>query len=350
MSRKIIRVGIVGLRFGAKVHGPAFGRVEDCRVVAVAGREHGDIAVAESLVPGTTGFAGWRQMLDGVDLDAIAIAVPPVAQAAIATEAATRGIAVFCEKPAAVDVSGAEAMLHAVTTNRVTHAINFLFPEIPAWIAAKQAVDEMASVHPLRHAALTWRIETYAHRHSLKDSWKRSAHNGGGALNGFVAHSVYYLEWLFGPIGRVLAKLSPADEIDDSRVDAWIEFRSGMSASLSVAIDCPFGTGHRLEVYGHDGVVILDNPSADYASGFQLTRRSRSQSPDSAPLDMNVAVSVDGRIQATSKIAGRFVLHLRSGGLPTPNLSHGLRVQRLMDVFRNSHRSQSWMDAPHAGV
>jgi predicted dehydrogenase len=350
MNREVIRIGVVGLGFGAKVHGPAFARVEGCRVVAVAGRDADKAATAGASLGGVKGFAGWREMLDGVDLDAITIAVPPVVQPEIVCEAAARGLSVFCEKSAAVDVAGAERMLHAVTQGRVTHAINFLFPEIPAWVAAKERIGAMASAQPLRNAALTWRVETYAHRHNLTEGWKRATADGGGALNGFVSHSVYYLEWLFGPVRRLLARLSPPGGNDDSRVEAWLDFDSGMSASLSVAIDCPFGTGHRLEVYGHDSAVILDNPGADYVSGFKLTTHASTPLPNAPRPVADFAGVTDGRIWATSQIAARFVSHLRSGGLPTPNLGHALHVQRVLHAFRESHQSQRWTEAPHETV
>lgn len=350
MIRDVIRVGVVGLGFGAKVHGPAFAQIEGCRVVAIAGRSEQKAEAAGAAIGGAKGFLGWREMLDGAELDAITIAVPPALQPEIVCEAAARGLAVFCEKPAAADVTSAEQMLQAVTQAGVTHAINFLFPEIPAWITARERIHAMGRGQPLRHGALTWRVETYAHRHNLTDGWKRSIVEGGGTLNGFVSHSVYYLEWLFGPMRRLLSRLSPAGGGEDSRVEAWLDFDSGMTVSLSVAVDCPFGTGHRLEVYGHEGAIILDNPSPDYVTGFKLVTPTRTPSASLPLAKADFGGVVDGRVWATSQIAARFVSHLRSGGSPTPNLTHGLRVQRILQAFRHSHHLQQWVDAPRGIV
>ncbi len=337
-----VRIGIVGLGFGAHVHGPAFESIEGCRVVALAGQTREKAKAIAAKFADAKGFSNWREMFDSVKLDAISIAVPPVYQPEIAYEAAERGISIFCEKPLAIDLESAEKMLAAVTANKVVHAINLLFPEIPAWDAVKRCVDEMIADQSLKRAALTWHVETYANRHLLTNSWKVSAAEGGGALNSFVSHAAYYLEWLFGPADRLLARISPQEGAIESSVEAWIEFVSGISVSMSVALDCPFGSGHRLEIYGKDSAIILDNQTDDYVNGFNLKQFSR-KAPAIAP-DGNwtIPTAADGRVWATSRIAERFVDGMRSGVSPTPNLANGVRAQLLLQAFRLSHKNQSW--------
>lgn len=338
-----IRVGVVGLGFGRQVHVPAFQSVPGCRVAAIAGRDADRAAAAAVTVPGARGFGSWREMLDAGVLDAVSIAVPPVAQPEIAIAAAERGLAVFCEKPAAGDVEQAEAMLAAVRRHGVAHAVNFLFPEIPAWQVARDAVAGMAAQQPLQQAALAWRVETYAHRHDLRDGWKRSQAGGGGALSTFVSHSAYYLEWLLGPVGRVLARLLPSAD-DDAQVMAWLDFDSGLHATLDVATNCPFGSGHRLEIYGHDGAVVLDNPAADYVRGFRVQGESRGNA--ALPPVPPIPGETDGRTWATSRIAARFVERIRHGGLGGPDLADGLRVQRILAACRESNRTGRWVEVP----
>jgi predicted dehydrogenase len=313
--------------------------------VALSGQRPDKAAAAAATLSGARGFGSWREMLDAGELHAVSLAVPPAAQPEIAIAAAERGLAVFCEKPAAGDMAHAEAMLAAVRRHGVAHAINFLFPEIAAWQAAKRAVSEMAARQPLRSAALVWRVETYAHRHDLHDSWKRSPAQGGGALSTFVSHSAYALEWLFGPIRRVLARLLPSAD-DDAQVSAWLDFDSGLHATLDVATNSAFGSGHHLEVYGHDGAVRLGNSTADYVRGFDLEVSSRT---GNVPVVLDsIHGDVDGRIWATAQIASRFVDRIRSGGTGGPDLADGLRVQRLIEIFRESSATSSWVEVPRA--
>ncbi len=339
MSNRVnrIRMGIVGLGFGQQVHAPAFAGIDGCDIVAIAGRDGARAATAAGKLGITMSFDCWETMLDGAQLDAVSIAVPPSAQPAIVEAAAKRQIAVFCEKPAAPDVASAAAMLAAVRKHSVEHAVNFLFPEIPAWRDAKRCIDELAGRSGLRHAALSWRVETYASRHNL-NNWKRNAADGGGALSNFVSHSIYYLEWLFGKIKRVQARLHPPQAADDSRVDAWIEFESGLPLTLSVATDCPFGSGHRLEVYGGDGAVVLSNSGSDYVQGFELQASSRALPGDKQPQVEELDRAADGRVWATGRLARRFIDRLRTDGPLPPTLFDGLRVQQVIDSFRTSHR------------
>jgi len=242
-------------------------------------------------------------------------------------------------------------MLHAVTSAVVTHALNLFFPEIPAWVAAREHVIELSETARLQRAVLLWHVQTYAHRHRLTDGWKRTPTAGGGTLSNFVSHSVYYLEWLFGPVRRVLARLRRADSgDDDAGVLASVEFESGLTLMLDVASDRATGQGHRLDIVGADEVFSLANAGSDYVSGFRLSSHSRAPNGSGpGPLGLVPALDVagDGRIWATAQIARRFLGHLRAGTSPTPNLAHGARVQRLLDIFRASDRLQTWVEVPH---
>lgn len=341
-----IRVGVVGLGFGRQVHVPAFQSLPGCRVVAITGRDRGRAEAAAAMIGGAGGFGSWREMLDAGGLDAVSIAVPPASQPEIAIAAAEQGLGVFCEKPAAGDVATAEAMLAAVRRYGVAHAVNFLFPEIPAWQAAKRAVAALADRHPLRHASLTWRVETYAQRHDLRDGWKRSPAEGGGALSTFVSHSAYYLEWLFGPLQSVMARLLPSTA-DDAQVTAWLTFESGLNMTLDVATNCPFGSGHRLDVYAHDGAVVLENQGADYVRGFGMRAESRS---GDAPIPVEpILGDQDGRIWATARIAERFVERIRHGGSGVPDLTAGLQVQHILQACRQSDRTGRPVEVTRVG-
>lgn len=345
MTSQPLRIGVIGLGFGAAVHAPAFNQVPGCQVVAIAGRNPVKAATAAVKIPGSQPFTNWEQMLDQAQPHAITIAVPPSIQPQIVLAAAARGIAVFCEKPAASSVEAAQAMLDAVTKHNVTHAVNFLFAQVPQWQEAKAIINQMGA---LKSAALTWRVETYAHRHNLTDGWKRAPDQGGGALFNFVSHCAYYLPWLFGPIVKVNANLLPPGSPEDARVDAWLEFQSGLTLSLGVVLDAPFGTGHRLEVYSDNQALLLENTGSDYVSGFTLKASSRPPAPAYAVASQSVVTQSDGRTWATAQLARQFIDHLRQGASPTSNLTHALQAQRVLHALRQSSTLKQWVDVPNA--
>ena len=304
------------------------------RAIAVAGK----LGISQ-------GYGDWKRMLDEARLDAVSMAVPPVLQCQIVEAAAARNIAVFCEKPAAADVPSARQMLRHVEEAHVVHAMNFLFPEIQAWKKVQNML-ETGAIGTLRHAALTWRVETYSVRQNSQ-GWKRQSHMGGGTLNSFVSHSIFCLEWLFGPLTAVTARLFPKGGLGDDRVEAWLEFRTGLKVSLSVAADCPLGSGHRLEVYGDEGSLLLHNAGKDYVNGFQLSMGTR-KDPAMTMANLPAASQdTDGRITATKPIVVRFVSSIvRGADSPMPNLGHGLRVQEILGIFRESDHGGHRVEVP----
>lgn len=337
-----VSIGLVGVGFARQVLAPAFRADARCRLAAISARDAGRAQEAATALGIPRAHGDWRALVADPAVQAVAIAVTPGAQAEIAVAAVRAGKHVFCEKPLALDAAQAGGMLAAAEAAHVAHAVDFIFPEIPAWRKTKELLPAVGRV---RHVALTWKLETYAYRAGL-NNWKMAPADGGGTLNNFVSHTFYYLEWLFGPIARLAASLRPAAPAADAGVELWLEFAAGIRAMVSVAADAPFGPGHGLEIYGDGGALRLHNPTADYANGFTFalaTRAGGKFEPVFAP-DDNPAQ--DGRIAAAARIASRFLDAALGSPATAPGLREGLRVQRLLDLARVADRAGGWHAAP----
>lgn len=329
-SRDRVRVGVIGLRFGSQIHVAAFRN--DCRseVVALAGRDAAKTAAVARDLEVPQSFGDWRALASAADIDAISIAVPPATQAQIISAACKQGKHVFCEKPVAASVDDARSALQAAEGAGVVHGIDFIFPEIAVWRRTKTLLEEGAIGQPT-HFAYSWRVETYASLTNA-NTWKNHPDQGGGALGNFVSHIFFNVEWLFGPIRSIKGFVC---SMDGRAADGVLELTNGMTGSLSVRTDACLGSGHRLEIYGADGILLLHNRTADYASGFDVslgTRASGALTPVSEQADAPQATYVDGRVAPTTRLVGRFLDAVCDGGAMTPNLVHGLRVQELVAV------------------
>jgi predicted dehydrogenase len=338
-----VAIAIVGAGFGQQVQVPAFQSVPGCEVRAICAirLEEAQQAAQHLAIPRATD--DWRELLADPGLDALALAVPPSLQAVIALAAAQAGKHLFCEKPLALNVSQAQSIVAAARHSKIVHAIDFMFPEIAAWQKARELLASSV-LGRIRHVALTWRVETYAYR-AQADNWKTRAATGGGTLNNFASHTFYYLEWLLGRIERVCARLTPRETEVEARVDALVEFAAGFPGTISVAADAFLGPGHRLEVYGDSGTMVLENTAADYARGFKLFLGTRAAPQLTAIETVSHDSHADGRVYPVSRIAGRFIEAIRSGGNAVPSLEDGLRVQGLLDTVRLADRSESWQAA-----
>lgn len=333
-----LNIGIIGLGFGSQVHVPAFRLDSRCLVAAIAGRSAEKAARVADRLSITKSYGDWRPIVEDDSIDAVAIAVPPSDQPAIALAALEAGKHVFCEKPLAAQVADAARLFEAATARRLVHGIDFIFPELPLWMKARELVraDEFRGI---RHAVLDWRVETYAARTKAR-SWKTDPSRGGGVLNNFVSHVVHNIEWLFGPIASVTAAVRGPCGGAETCVQATLDLDSGFPAFLSVASDAFLGHGHRLEVYGEEGTLILENRTADYAAGFELWLGTRRTGSLELIARDEPQPGLDGRIAPVSKLASRFLDSILNGVEMIPNFADGLRAKLILDEMQASSQAE----------
>jgi predicted dehydrogenase len=346
LTRKL-KVGVVGIGFGQQVIIPAFRADARCEVVALCAKTPERARrVADRLgVPRAHG--DWREIVADSEIGAIAVAAPPLVQPAVVMAALARRKHVFCEKPLATSREAAAEMLAAARRSGMAHMVDFEFPEIEVWREAKRILDT-GVLGRLRHGVVSWQVETYASRMGLK-SWKTSPEEGGGTLNLFVSHIFYYLEWLLGPIERLTARLfalpgSRGEACGDTVAVLCVEGASGTPVSVSVSSNAFLGTGHRVELYGEEGSLILENPTSDYVSGFRLLHGVRETGRlEAVHGEYPASPEKDGRVIAVGRLVERFITWAQDGIPSTPTLEDGYRIQCLLDVARRAHTAGAWM-------
>jgi predicted dehydrogenase len=348
--KKKIRVGIVGAAFGRYGLSPAFRMDPRCELVAIsaASIEHAQEAAKNQGIPDAV--AGWEGIVHHPNIDAVAIATPPYIQPKIAMAALTSKKAVFAEKPLALCVQDAVSLYQMALSTRLANVVDFIFPELETWQYTKRLVREGA-IGKLRHVGVDWRFESYDHQRRLH-SWKTNSDLGGGALQHFASHSLYYLEWLFGPIVGLFSKLFSAPDLDqsgDTFVVLAAQFADCLSASLTLTNAAPFGSGHRLEIYGSDGSLRLVNAGRDPVRGFQLLIATRDQSSfREIALEPSVEPDsgIDTRVRPVSRLAARFLDWIGDDTATVPSFHEALRVQRLIEAAQQSAKSGRWIDCP----
>ena len=339
---RIINVGVIGAGFGAQVHTPAFLSQPGCKVTALYSNSSDKAKTLSEKLGIEKSYIDWKLMLDDPDIDAVSIAMPPSMQADIALEAMSKGKAVLCEKPLAIDFSSAKKMAQAAEQSGLANMIDFEFPAISQWENAK-SILENGDIGRLKHLSVSWNVETYANKMGL-DVWKTRSEEGGGVLNQFTSHVFHYLEWFAGPITDLSARIikAPGDKrTGDTLNIISVIFSSGVCGAISVSNDSYLGNGHRIEFYGELGTLILHNNTPDYVDGFRLllgTRDSGALKPVCSDVDQEKKLD-DNRITPVSRITGRFLNWIRTGKKETPDFNAGVRVQHLMEAAKEANSS-----------
>src|SRR3954452_6659839 len=162
MSEKI-GIGEIGIGFGQHAHVPAFQSDPRCEVRAICASSQSRAAEASKRLGIPKAYGDAIHLINDPAVDAVSIALPPSLQPQLIRLAAEAGKHVFCEKPVGLTPPEASDAYEAVRAAAVVSAVNFIFPESPAWEAARDAIQSDL-LGTRRHVAISWRVETRAYQ------------------------------------------------------------------------------------------------------------------------------------------------------------------------------------------
>jgi UDP-N-acetyl-2-amino-2-deoxyglucuronate dehydrogenase len=230
-----VRVALLGCGRISRNHLEAIAKVDGLTLAAVADSDRAR-ASAAGTEQGVPAFASLDEMLASVPSDLVAICTPSGLHPQHGIIAARAGRHVLTEKPMAISLEAADALVQAcdgagvhlfvVKQNRLNPPIQLL----------KRAVDKgrfgrlyMANV------TVRWtRPQDYYDAEPWRGTWEFD----GGAIMNQASHYVDLMQWLVGPVESVLAKTATQArriEAEDSGA-AVMRFRSGALGVLEVSV------------------------------------------------------------------------------------------------------------------
>ena len=224
---------VVGTGFGARVHVPAL-QAAGFDVVALVGRDADKTARrAERLaVPASCDLDA---LLARPDVAAVTIATPPATHAPIAIAAAQAGKHLLCEKPFALDVTEAEAMLAAADAAAVTHLLGHEFRLAPERAVVGRAIAD-GRLGTVRLATLVQFVPLVADPAARTPGWWFDADAGGGWLGASGSHVVDQVRAWLGDFAEVSARLPVVSERVGVAEDTFVvrfRLRSGVDGVLA---------------------------------------------------------------------------------------------------------------------
>jgi hypothetical protein len=173
-------------------------------------------------------------------------------------------------------------------------------------------------------------------------------------LFAFASHTLFYLEWFAGPIVSLSCRCEKSAQ-DPRGVETQVlldtRFQSGATSATRIDTDDALRQEHSLSFQGGGGVLSLKNTGKDYIQGFQLfSRPSGRELTEIFPAtgwDVDFPENSDGRVLAVGSVARRLVQWVKGQGASRPDFSAGHRVQQLLFLAEQSHKSGgAWQDVP----
>jgi UDP-N-acetyl-2-amino-2-deoxyglucuronate dehydrogenase len=234
-SEETFKIALVGCGRISKNHFEAIDKIDGLDLVAVfdTDAERAKVAGSQWNVPH---FASYDKMLAESKADVVTIATPSGLHAEQGIAAAKAGKHVVMEKPMAITLTGADALVQAcdkagvqlfvVKQNRLNPPVQLL----------KRAVDRnrFGRIY-MANCTVHWaRPQEYYDQAPWRGTWEFD----GGAFMNQASHYVDLVQWLMGPVESVMAKtatLARRIETEDSGI-AILKFRSGALGTIEVTM------------------------------------------------------------------------------------------------------------------
>ena len=141
MVTKAVKIGVIGVGFGAKVQIPGF-QSEGFEVVAVCSRRRERAEGAAKSAGIDNVYTDYREMIRQPNLDAVSIVTPPNLHHEMAITALGAGKHVLCEKPFAMNRQQAKQMWDKAKETGLTAMVTHEFRFIPARAYIKELLQQ----------------------------------------------------------------------------------------------------------------------------------------------------------------------------------------------------------------
>ncbi|MBZ0302645.1 MAG: Gfo/Idh/MocA family oxidoreductase [Anaerolineae bacterium] len=252
-----LRFGLIGCGRIAPHHAHAIQTLPGAELAAVVDIVE-DRAYRFADEYGAEPYFEYKAMLERDDIDVVCICTPSGLHAQMAIDAAQAGKHIMVEKPMALSLADADAMIAAARANDVRLCVAFqnrFNPPIQDLRAAAQT-GRLGKLL-LGNATVRW----YRAQEYYEDGWHGTWAMDGGALMNQSIHHVDALVWLMGePVESVFAysaTLAHRMEAEDTVVAA-LRFASGALASIEAStITYPTDLEGSITLLGEHGSVKI---------------------------------------------------------------------------------------------
>lgn len=255
---RTIRTAFIGCGGISATHLRSVQQIPDVKIVAFCDivPERAERRAQEN--GGGAVYTDYRQMLASEELDAVHIQTPHYLHAEMTIAALEAGLYVLCEKPMAIHIEDAQAVLAADKNHKLSMVFQNRYN--PATIEAKRILDsgELGAFVTAR-ATVAWsRDAGYYASGDWRGTW---AEEGGGTLINQSIHTVDLVYYLCGPFAKIKGSISTDLLQGDIEVEdnshAVIQFAGGQLGLLHTSNNFGFTELPQILIYCEKGLLTL---------------------------------------------------------------------------------------------
>jgi predicted dehydrogenase len=137
----VIRVGVIGAGMWGLNHVRVVASEAGCSLAAVSDPDQAALARARELAPSVATFTDTDRVLADRDIDAVVIASPAASHAPLALAALAAGKHILVEKPLAMNVQDARALVSAAEQQRRVAVVGHLMVHHPAVVRLRELLS-----------------------------------------------------------------------------------------------------------------------------------------------------------------------------------------------------------------
>ncbi len=284
------------------------------------------------------------ELLAQEDIHGIYVAVPHYLHAPMAIKAAQAGKHVMVEKPIAISLQDADAMIEAAKESGVLLSVCYILRYLASSIKAKELIDKGAigEVIGIKMMSISDKSSSYWHggySGRAKSDWRTiKEKSGGGVLIMNISHNIDLMRYLTGLEAKEVYSdydtfLTPV-EVEDMIVTT-LRYDNG-AIGLIEAGSCMRG-GHPFNrnyygdrIYGTEGQIMLGNPLMVYTT----------KEIDGLEKDKWQEIQVDQSWDTRTKYTEKFVDAVRRGIAPPITGEDGKRALEIVDAAYRSGKEK----------
>ena len=218
-------------------------------------------------------YADWCEMLDTEQPDLVSIALPSGLHARAALDCIRRGVHTLIEKPMAMSLQDADAIIATAEEYKVTVGVCHQNRFNIAVQEMRKAIDA-GWLGQLSHGAVTVRWSRGKGYYDQAD-WRGKWESDGGTLMNQCIHGIDLLRWMLGDelvevFGFTERRQHPYIEAEDVGV-AVLKFANGAVATVEGTVNCTdIDLEEHLSVFGSEGMIKLGGTSANTVDVWQM--------------------------------------------------------------------------------